>query len=68
MPKIKTPNPNYEGITLGVKFNNGEAVVEDESIAKILVADYGYLISETVPEETVKPAAKPRKGAAKASE
>lgn len=40
---IKTPNPNYDGITLGVKFENGAAVVEDENLRKVLVNDYGYL-------------------------
>lgn len=58
---IKTPNPNYDGVTLGVKFENGAAVVEDENLRKVLVNDYGYL-SETKkePEEPIKPAPKSR--------
>ncbi|MCG7386881.1 hypothetical protein [Paenibacillus sp. ACRRY] len=69
---IKTPNPNYDGVTCGVKFQNGTAVVEDENLRRVLVNDYGYL-SEAKPEE--KPpqeedapkAPKPRKAAAKPS-
>ncbi|AIQ13634.1 hypothetical protein [Paenibacillus durus] len=67
---IKTPNPNYDGITLGVKFNNGMAVVEDESLRKILVNDYGYIFEEISPEEpqvSAVKAPKPRKTAAKSS-
>lgn len=50
---IKTPNPNYNGITLGVKFENGAAVIEDENLRRVLVNDYGYLSEESKdqPEE-----------------
>lgn len=51
---IKTPNPNYNGITLGVKFENGAAVIEDENLRRVLVNDYGYLSEESKdqPEES----------------
>ncbi|OMD21697.1 hypothetical protein [Paenibacillus odorifer] len=69
---IKTPNPNYDGTTHGVKFSNGAAVVEDEGLRKILVHDYGYTLEEdeSKPEElqvSVVKAPKPRKTAAKSS-
>lgn len=43
---IKTPNPNYNGITLGIKFENGAAVIEDENMRRVLVNDYGYFSEE----------------------
>lgn len=46
MHVIRTPNPNYDGTTHGVKFSNGAAVVEDEGLRKILVHDYGYALEE----------------------
>ncbi|WP_379161362.1 hypothetical protein [Paenibacillus sp. sgz5001063] len=69
---IKTPNPNYDGTTIGVKFSNGMAVVEDEDLRKILVNDYGYISEEdeSKPEEPQVSAIKssrPRKTAAKPS-
>ncbi|OMC97757.1 hypothetical protein [Paenibacillus odorifer] len=69
---IKTPNPNYDGTTAGVKFSNGAAVVEDEGLRKILINDYGYTLEEdeSKPEEpqvSVVKAPKPRKTAAKSS-
>lgn len=49
---IRTPNPNYRGETLGVRFENGKAVVEDEILFNTLVNDYGYLSEQlTKPEE-----------------
>lgn len=63
MYTIKTPNPNYDGITLGVKFENGTAVVEDESLRRVLVNDYGYSSEEKQPPSEVRPKTpKPRKG------
>lgn len=72
MHVIRTPNPNYDGTTHGVKFGNGAAVVEDEDLRKILVHDYGYALEEdeSKPEEpqvSVVKAPKPRKTAAKSS-
>lgn len=67
MYAIKTPNPNYDGVTFGVKFENGSAVVENENLRNILVNDYGYLFEEVkMPEEPApeKQAPKPRKTSA----
>ncbi|MNJ77961.1 hypothetical protein D3C77_755840 [compost metagenome] len=64
---IKTPNPNYDGVTIGVKFENGTAVVEGENLRNILVKDYGYLSDEVKkPEEpaSIKQAPKPRRTSA----
>lgn len=47
---VTTPNPHYDGITEGVKFENGQAVVEDESTMLVLVNDFRYN-SEEIPGE-----------------
>jgi hypothetical protein len=39
---IKTPNPKYKGITLGVKFNDGLGFTDDELLKNVLVFEYGY--------------------------
>lgn len=48
MYKIKTPNSNYNGITLNVKFTNGTGVTDVEEIKNILINDYGYKLEEVV--------------------
>ncbi|MCW2278733.1 hypothetical protein [Heliophilum fasciatum] len=40
--RVTTPNPTYSGVTDGVLFVIGEAIVEDEQKRFILVNDYGY--------------------------
>ena len=41
---IRTKNKMYNGVTEGVLFQNGQAVVEDELIKNLLVVNYGYTI------------------------
>ncbi|ACV63889.1 hypothetical protein Dtox_3144 [Desulfofarcimen acetoxidans DSM 771] len=41
---IKTKSKLYNGVTEGVLFKNGQAVVEDEFIKNLLVVNYGYTI------------------------
>ncbi|MBC9786713.1 hypothetical protein H1S01_19930 [Heliobacterium chlorum] len=50
--RIKTPNVIYNGVTEGVLFQNGEAIVEDERLKNLLTNDYGYTV-EVIEEETV---------------
>ncbi|MTV51053.1 hypothetical protein GJ688_19330 [Heliobacillus mobilis] len=49
--RIKTPNVIYNGVTEGVLFQNGEAIVEEERLKNLLVNDYGYTVEE-IKEET----------------
>ena len=58
--KATTPNPDFSGKTLGVKFENGVAVFDDYSlkqtknpnqreaaeIAKAMRQDFGYTVEE----------------------
>lgn len=63
---IKTPNPNYNGITEGVAFVNGVARVEDEITRNVLVNNYGYIdATEEKSEKPEEPAAPKRKSSAK---
>lgn len=41
---VKTENPEYDGVTCGVKFKKGVAVIpgEDEALAKLICDDFGY--------------------------
>ncbi|MZP28692.1 hypothetical protein GTO91_03030 [Heliobacterium undosum] len=48
--RIKTPNAIYNGVTEGVLFQNGEAIVEDERLKNLLTNDYGYT-AEVIGEE-----------------
>ncbi|MBC9786720.1 hypothetical protein H1S01_19965 [Heliobacterium chlorum] len=50
--RIKTPNVIYNGVTEGVLFQNGEAIVEDERLKNLLTNDYGYTV-EVIEEKTV---------------
>ncbi|MTV51044.1 hypothetical protein GJ688_19285 [Heliobacillus mobilis] len=50
--RIKTPNVIYNGVTEGVLFQNGEAIVEDERLKNLLMSDYGYTV-EVIEEEIV---------------
>ena len=50
MFKIKTPSDIYNGITVGIKFENGIGFTEDEKVKNTLVNDFGY---ELVNEEVV---------------
>lgn len=45
---IETPNKRYSGVTEGVAFSGGRAIVEDENIKNILVNDYGYSVAEEI--------------------
>lgn len=41
---IMTPkNPSYNGVTNGITFKNGRAFVREESVAKLLENEFGYL-------------------------
>ena len=44
MPKyvIRTKSKLYNGVTEGVLFQNGQAVVTDEYIKNLLTVNYGY--------------------------
>lgn len=56
MYRIKTPNPGYTGITAGVSFVNGEAVVDEGTalrlgiplpqLVRTLISDFGYELVE----------------------
>ncbi|MBC9785865.1 hypothetical protein GJ688_12790 [Heliobacillus mobilis] len=50
--RINTPNAIYNGVTEGVLFQNGEAIIEDERLKNLLAKDYGYTVEE-IKEETV---------------
>lgn len=39
---IETPNKQYTGVTEGVAFVDGRAIVEDEVLKNVLVNNYGY--------------------------
>ncbi|MCW2279103.1 hypothetical protein [Heliophilum fasciatum] len=52
---IKTPSPIYNGVTEGVLFANGEAIVEDGRTKDLLVYDYGYEATEIKEAEDKKP-------------
>ena len=39
---IKTKSEIYNGITEGIVFTDGQAIVEDEGIKNLLVVNYGY--------------------------
>lgn len=51
---VKTPNPNYNGVTEGVAFANGEAIVEDEIIMNVLKTNYHYSVLELIEKEKEK--------------
>ncbi|ACV62977.1 hypothetical protein Dtox_2150 [Desulfofarcimen acetoxidans DSM 771] len=55
MPKylIITRSWIYNGVTEGVLFQNGRAIVEDEFIKNLLVVNYGY-IAELIKDEAEK--------------
>jgi hypothetical protein len=55
---IKTPNPNYNGVTEGVAFVNGVARVEDEVTRNVLVNNYGYIDATEEKSKTEEPAPK----------
>jgi len=44
MYKIKTPNPHYNGITNGIKFNNGIGETDSEIVKNILVNEFKYTL------------------------
>ncbi|MFT4413194.1 hypothetical protein ACLM5H_04960 [Fredinandcohnia humi] len=52
--KVTTKNKLYNGITEGVAFVNGEAIVEDEVKVKVLVHNYGYEAEEMKAKAEVK--------------
>ncbi|MBC9785509.1 hypothetical protein H1S01_13460 [Heliobacterium chlorum] len=55
--RIRTPNKIYNGVTEGVLFTNGEAIVDDERLKNILTLDYGYQ-SELIEEPKERKATK----------
>ena len=50
---IRTKSKLYNGVTEGVLFQNGQAIVEDEAIKNLLVVNYGYT-AELIEEEKKK--------------
>lgn len=40
--RITVPNKQYNGVTEGVAFVQGEALVSDEILKNVLVVNYGY--------------------------
>jgi hypothetical protein len=59
--KVTVPNHNYSGVTEGVAFANGQAVIEDEILANVLKVNYGYTVEEIQEAEKPKAKAKPKK-------
>lgn len=51
---IESPNKLYNGVTEGVKFENGVGKTEEKSVRDVLVNDYGY--TDITPEEKPKKA------------
>lgn len=49
--KVIVPNKNFNGFRGGVQFTKGEAIVEDEKVAKMLAESLGY---EVIEEKTKK--------------
>ncbi|MBC9786308.1 hypothetical protein H1S01_17760 [Heliobacterium chlorum] len=49
--RINTPNKIYNGVTEGVLFANGEAIVENEWLKNLFTRDYGYT-AEAIKEES----------------
>jgi hypothetical protein len=39
---IKTKSKIYSGITEGIVFTDGQAIIEDETIKSLSVVNYGY--------------------------
>lgn len=60
--RITVPNKNYNGVTEGVAFIQGEALVADEISKNVLVVNYGYS-AELVEDEAEEPVS--RKGSRK---
>ena len=58
MFEVTTPNPVYCGVTDGVAFANGKAIVSDAQKAEELKANYGYTITAISPEAPAEPKAK----------
>ena len=50
---IRTKNKLYNGVTEGVLFQNGQAVVTDEYIKNLLTVNYGYT-AEIIEDEKKK--------------
>lgn len=63
---ITTPNRRYCGVTEGVPFVDGRAVVHDEILKNVLVNNYKYS-AELIEEEKVKAAETPAPAAPKRS-
>jgi len=42
--KVIVPDKNFNDIRCGVKFTKGEAIVEDEKVAKMLAESLGYKV------------------------
>lgn len=49
--RITVPNKNYCGVTEGVAFANGEAVIEDKILAEVFKVNYGYTVEELKPKK-----------------
>ena len=50
---IRTKSKLYNGVTEGVLFQNGQAVVDDEYIKNLLTVNYGYT-AEIIEDEKKK--------------
>lgn len=45
MYRVRVKNPTFNDVRAGVAFHKGEAIVEDESIAKLLI-ELGYQVEK----------------------
>ena len=53
---IRTKNKMYNGVTEGVLFQDGQAIVEDEYLKNLLVTNYGYTAELIEADDTKKKA------------
>ena len=52
--EVRTPVPDYNGVTLGQVFEHGKTVVEDFEIAQALQEDFGYIVTPPIPVPAVR--------------
>jgi hypothetical protein len=53
MVKIKSPNPNYNGVSASLRFVNGEADTDDKWLIEWF-KNKGYMVEETAEKENEK--------------